>query len=75
MKKPLRLDATVEHAFCMAPGFAPRLLSERHRLYQAQSGLIHHPKRRWGQVRSSKFLFALTANGGTWRLEQCGIFQ
>jgi hypothetical protein len=63
----------VEGAFCKAPGFAPRLLSERHRLYQAQSGLIHHPKRFWGQVRSSKFLFALAANGVIWRQEQCAF--
>jgi signal peptidase I len=67
--------ATVEHFFSRTPGFVPRLLSERHRLYQAQSGLTHRPKRLWGRACLSKFLFALAAKGAIWRLKQCGIFQ
>src|SRR6516165_2043759 len=52
-----------------------RDLVNAYRPYQAQSGLILHPKRLGGRVRSSRFLYAPAANGVIWRLEQSGIFQ
>jgi hypothetical protein len=75
MKTLLWRAAIVDRKSGETPGVAPRLLSERHRLYQAQSGLILHPKRLWGRVRSFRFLYALAANGVIRRLEQSGIFQ
>jgi signal peptidase I len=49
------------------------LLSERHRLYQAQSGLTGISKRFRGAL-----IFVFVCTGGKWgylRLGQCGIFQ